>query len=130
MKSRTNLDSYDQPQDPVDRIIVESLAKLDGVALGVSLGLIFGLIIFAATNILIFKGGEVVGPNLSLLEQYFVGYEVTFSGSMVGLIYGVLVGFIVGWLIATLRNFVVSLYIHYLKVRGSMSAVNDYIDNP
>jgi len=130
MKSRTNLDSYDQPQDPVDRIIVESLAKLDGVALGVSLGLIFGLIIFAATNILIFKGGEVVGPNLSLLEQYFVGYEVTFSGSIVGLIYGVLVGFIVGWLIATLRNFVVSLYIHYLKVRGSMSAVNDYIDNP
>lgn len=130
MKSRTNLDSYDQPQDPVDRIIVESLAKLDGVALGISLGLIFGLIIFAATNILIFKGGEVVGPNLSLLEQYFVGYEVTFSGSIVGLIYGVLVGFIVGWLIATLRNFVVSLYIHYLKVRGSMSAVNDYIDNP
>ncbi|MBV6497737.1 MAG: hypothetical protein DCC44_10665 [Acidobacteria bacterium] len=125
-----DLNSYDQPQDPVDRIIVESLAKLDGVALGISLGLIFGLIIFAATNILIFKGGEVVGPNLSLLEQYFIGYEVTFSGSIVGFVYGVLVGFIVGWLIATLRNFVVSLYIHFLKVRGSMSAVNDYIDNP
>lgn len=130
MKSRMDLNSYDQPQDPVDRIIVESLAKLDGVALGISLGLIFGLIIFAATNILIFKGGEVVGPNLSLLEQYFIGYEVTFSGSIVGFVYGVLVGFIVGWLIATLRNFVVSLYIHFLKVRGSMSAVNDYIDNP
>ncbi|MEZ5422185.1 MAG: hypothetical protein R2682_03700 [Pyrinomonadaceae bacterium] len=130
MKSRTDLNSYDQPQDPVDRIIVESLAKLDGVALGVALGLIFGLIIFAATNILIFKGGEVVGPNLSLLEQYFIGYEVTFSGSIVGFVYGVLVGFIVGWLIATLRNFVVSLYIHFLKVRGSMSAVNEYIDNP
>lgn len=130
MESRTDINSYDQPQDPVDRMIVESLAKLDGVALGVSLGVIFGLIIFAATNILVYKGGDVIGPNLSLLEQYFIGYEVTFSGSIVGLIYGVLVGFIVGWLIATLRNFVVSLYIHYLKVRGSMSAVNDYIDNP
>jgi len=111
-------------------MIVESLAKLDGVALGVSIGVLFGLIIFIATNILVFKGGDVVGPNLALLEQYFIGYEVTFAGSLVGLVYGGLLGFVCGWLIATLRNFVVSLYIHYLKVRGSMSAVNDYIDNP
>ena len=130
MESRTNLNSSDQPQDPVDRMIVESLAKLDGVALGVSLGVLFGLLMFVATNILILKGGDVVGPNLSLLEQYFIGYDVTFSGSVVGLIYGGFLGFACGWLIAALRNFVVALYIHYLKVRGSMSAVNDYIDNP
>lgn len=111
-------------------MIVDSLAKLDGVALGVSLGVLFGLIVFAATNIIIFKGGDVVGPNLALLGQYFVGYDVSFSGSLIGLIYGVIAGFILGWLIAALRNFVVSVYIHYLKVKGSMSAVNDYIDNP
>jgi hypothetical protein len=29
-----------------------------------------------------------------------------------------------------LRNFVVTVYIQVLKVKGSMSAVNDNIDNP
>lgn len=123
-------DGSGQTQRSIDQLIVESLAKIDGVALGISLGLLFGLIIFAATNILVLKGGDVVGPNLALLEQYFVGYDVTVSGSVIGLIYGFLSGFVVGWLIAGLRNFAVSAYIHFLKVKGSMSAVNDYIDNP
>ena len=116
--------------ESMDRLIVNSLAKIDGLALGISLGTLFGLIIFAATNILIFKGGDVIGPNLALLGQYFVGYDITLSGSLIGLVYGLISGFVLGWLIAGLRNTVVSVYIHIQKVRGSMSAVNDYIDHP
>mgnify|MGYP003577682900 CR=1 FL=1 len=67
------------PADPTDKLIVQSLAKLDGIALGVSLGTLFGLVIFFATNILILKGGPIVGPRLGLLNQYFIGYEVTFT---------------------------------------------------
>ncbi len=130
MKPRHEYNSADQSPDPMDRLIIDSLAKIDGVALGISLGVLFGLIVFAATNILIFKGGDIVGPNLALLGQYFVGYDVTFSGSLVGLGYGLLFGFVLGWLIAGLRNFVVSFYLCSLKVRRSMSAVSDYIDNP
>ena len=115
---------------PADKLIIESLAKLDGVALGISIGLLFGLTVFIATNFLLIKGGEVIGPNLSLLGQFFVGYEVSFSGSLVGLIYGVIAGFVTGWLIAFVRNVVVVLYMHVLKFKGSISAVNDYIDNP
>lgn len=116
--------------DETDKLIVESLAKIDGLALGVSLGTLFGLGIFLATNILILKGGDVVGPNLALLSQYFVGFEVSFKGSVVGLVYGFIAGFTTGWLIAFLRNIVVTIYVHLLRLRGSMSAVNDYIDNP
>ncbi len=130
MEPRLDYNSADQSPDPMDRLIIDSLAKIDGVALGISLGALFGLIVFAATNILIFKGGDIVGPNLALLGQYFVGYDVTFSGSLVGLAYGLLIGFVLGWLIAGLRNFVVFFYIYSLKVRRSMSEVNDYIDNP
>ena len=61
-------------QDPTDRIIVQSLAKLDGTALGIALGILGGLAIFFATNFLVFKGGDVVGPNLSLLAQFFPGF--------------------------------------------------------
>ncbi|MCC6329309.1 MAG: hypothetical protein IT174_12385 [Acidobacteria bacterium] len=113
-----------------DAIIISSLAKLDGIALGISVGLLSGMLIFVATNVLIYKGGEVVGPNLALLSQYFVGYEVSFGGSIIGLIYGMIAGFILGWLIATIRNLVLSVYMFILRLKGSLSAVNDYIDNP
>ncbi len=116
--------------DPTEKLIVQSLAKLDGLALGISLGTLFGLLIFFATNVLIIKGGDLIGPNLVLLNQYFIGYEITFTGSLIGLFYGFVSGFILGWLIALLRNFVVAVYLHILRLKGSMSAVNDYIDNP
>lgn len=116
--------------DPTEELIVQSLAKLDGKALGIALGLLLGLGIFAATNFLIIKGGHVVGPNLALLSQFFIGYEITFSGSLIGMIYGLMAGFVIGWLIAVIRNFVVTIYIHVFKLKGSMSAVNDYLDNP
>lgn len=127
--------NYQEPSDvvisdPTERIIVQSLAKIDGTALGVALGLLGGLLIFAATNFLVWKGGDVIGPNLSLLAQFFPAYEVSFGGSFIGFFYGLITGFALGWLIAFLRNFAVSLYIHVLKLKGSMSAVNDYIDNP
>lgn len=116
--------------DNLDKMIVESLAKLDGLAMGIALGTLFGLIVFLATNLLIFKGGDEIGPNLALLNQYFIGYHVTFGGSLIGLIYGFISGFILGFLIAFLRNAVVRIYLHIVKLKGSMSAVNDYIDNP
>lgn len=116
--------------DATDRLIVQALAKLDGIALGISLGTVFGAVIFLATVVLIFKGGDVIGPNLSLLSQYFFGYEVSYRGSLIGLAYGFVSGFVLGWLIALLRNGVISTYLQILKVKRNMSAVGDYIDHP
>lgn len=113
-----------------DELIVKSLARLDSIALGISVGTLFALFLFLATNILIFKGGDAIGPNLALLGQYFIGYKVTFVGSLIGFLYGFVSGFILGWLIAFLRNSVVTIYLLSLKLKNSMSAVNDYIDNP
>jgi hypothetical protein len=115
---------------PADELIVQSLAKLDGTALGVAIGLLSGLVVFIATNLLIFKGGDEIGPNLALLGQFFIGYEVSFSGSLIGFVYGLISGFVLGWLIAAIRNLILSIYMFVLRLKGSMSAVNDYIDNP
>lgn len=113
-----------------DALIVNTFARLDAVALGVSLGVLLGFTIFFATNLLVLKGGDVVGPNLALLSQYFIGYKVTFLGSLVGFVYGLMSGFIVGFLIAVLRNAVIAVYLQILRLKSSMAAVNDYIDNP
>lgn len=118
-----------KPAD-TDKLIIQSLAKLDVIALGVSVGILFGLMVFLATNILILKGGDEIGPNLALLGQFFIGYEVTFIGSLSGFFWGFATGYIFGSLVALLRNFIVSAYLFFLKLKSSFTAVNDYIDNP
>ena len=130
MATNQNAGSIKQDSDPTQQLIVQSLAKLDGTALGIALGLLFGLLIFLATTFLVFKGGEVIGPNLALLGQFFIGYEVSYRGSLIGFVYGLISGFVLGWLIAALRNLILSIYMFVLRLKGSMSAVNDYIDNP
>lgn len=113
-----------------ETLIIQSLAKLDALALGISIGTLLGTMIFLATNFLIYKGGEEIGPNLWLLSHYFIGYEVSLKGSFIGLVYGFFLGFAGGALIAFLRNAIVAVYVNLLKLKGSVSAVNDFIDNP
>ena len=110
--------------------IVQTLAKIDSLALGIALGTVLGLGIFLATNLLLFKGGEKVGPNLALLAQFFPGYSVTYGGSFVGLLYGFVSGFALGWLIAVIRNIIIKIYLHIINLRQKMAAVNDFIDSP
>lgn len=77
--------------------------------LGLALGLLFGLGLFLATNWLVLKGGEVVGPHLQLLSQYFIGYKVSFLGSFIGFAYGFAVGTLSGALIGLIYNKIVAL---------------------
>jgi hypothetical protein len=70
----------------------------------VAVGLLLGLAIFITTNWLVLKGGPVVGPHLSLLGQFFIGYRVTFLGSFVGFGYGLVSGFVAGYFLATVYN--------------------------
>jgi ABC-type dipeptide/oligopeptide/nickel transport system permease subunit len=84
---------------------------LNAKALGLVLGLLCGLAVFVATNWLVIKGGDPVGPHLKLLSQYFIGYRVSFLGSLIGFIYGFAVGTLsgafIGWIynkVASLRN--------------------------
>ena len=82
---------------------------LNAKVLGLTLGLIFGLGIFVATNWLVIKGGERVGPHLILLSQYFIGYRVTFIGSLIGAAYGFALGTICGALMGWLYNKIVAI---------------------
>jgi protoporphyrinogen oxidase len=104
----------------VETILERVFLKLDRVAFGVSLGTVTGLALFIATLILVMKGGDVVGPNLRLLSEYFPGYRVTASGGALGLIYGFVTGFIGGWLFALLRNAMMFLYLAAIHRRAEL----------
>src|SRR5262249_55520273 len=64
-----------------DEVIEAVFAKLDPVALGAALGVVSALTLFLASATLLLKGGSTVGPTLSLLGQFLIGFEVTWKGS-------------------------------------------------
>jgi len=90
--------------DKLEEIVFTRVLRLNAVVQGIVLGLLTGIVIFIATNWLVLKGGPVVGPHLSLLNQFFIGYRVSFLGSLVGFAYGSVVGFAVGYVIAVVYN--------------------------
>jgi hypothetical protein len=110
-----------------DELLIQAFAKLDKVALGLAAGIIGGLGLFLATVFLVIKGGNPVGPNLALLGQYFIGYTVTWKGSLIGLAYGSVCGFILGWSIAFLRNLFVAMYIYTVKLKSNLLTINDFL---
>lgn len=83
------------------------LVRLKAKFAGTVSGLIFALGVFVATNWLVLKGGTVVGPHLSLLSQYFIGYNVSFVGSLIGVAYALVVGYCCGYSFAWIYNLMV-----------------------
>ena len=90
--------------DKLEQIVFTRVLRLNAVVQGLVVGLLLGSVIFIATNWLVLKGGPVVGPHLTLLNQFFIGYKVSFVGSVVGFGYGAVVGFVIGYIIAVLYN--------------------------
>jgi hypothetical protein len=91
--------------------LLQAVAILNAKVLGLILGILIGLVIFIATNWLVLKGPQpgpsgqyVLGPHLQLLSQFFIGYSVSFLGSIVGFIYGFAAGTIGGALIGWIYN--------------------------
>ena len=97
------------PSVSEEQLLKKAVIRLNGQVLGLVLGVIGALIIFVATNWLVFKGGDVVGPHLSLLGQFFIGYSVTFVGSFIGAVYGFVTGYLSGLLIGWVYNAVIFL---------------------
>ncbi|MBW1812807.1 MAG: hypothetical protein JRJ39_03765 [Deltaproteobacteria bacterium] len=97
-----------------EEMLFSGVLLLNAKAVGLVLGILFGLVIFIATNWLVLKGGKVVGPHLGLLSQYFIGYRVSFLGSFIGLAYGFAVGTLCGAFIGWIYNKIV-----YFRQRSS-----------
>ncbi len=88
------------------------IIRLNVHVLGITFGILIGLGIFTATNILVLKGGPNVGAHLQLMGQFFYGYKVTFLGSLLGLVYGFITGYVAGYVIAVVYN-----WVDYLRSR-------------
>jgi hypothetical protein len=82
--------------------LTSTIRRLNARILGISMGLLFGVGLFVATNWLVIKGGENVGQHLALLSNFFPGYRVSFLGSLIGFVYAFVLGYGIGVLVAAL----------------------------
>lgn len=103
-------------QETEEQRLLKNILRLNARFLGLVLGLVSGLIIFIATNWLVIKGGHigpdgeyVVGPHLQLLGQFFIGYRVSFLGSIIGFLYGFALGSLIGTAIGLVYNKIVDI---------------------
>ena len=99
-----------------DDKLFSAILKLNVKILGLVLGILFGLAIFIATNWLVIRGGHtapsgeyVIGPHLQLLSQFFIGYRVSFLGSIIGFFYGFALGTLCGSTIGWIYNKIVDI---------------------
>ncbi|MBI3796976.1 MAG: NAD(P)/FAD-dependent oxidoreductase [Deltaproteobacteria bacterium] len=111
-----------------DEIIAAAFAKLDPVAFGVAVGVVSGIGLFLMTAVLLLKGGREIGPNLALLRYYVPGFEVTWSGAIIGLVEVGVGGFTLGSLGAWLRNWGLAAYVTLVQRRAEARARRDLLD--
>jgi hypothetical protein len=88
----------------VQHLLRTRVIRLNEWITGITTGVVAGLVLFLATNYLILKGGPVVGPHLALLGQVFIGYRVTFAGSLIGAVWAFVSGAVVGFCAAKVYN--------------------------
>ena len=101
---------------PKEERFLRGVLRLNAGVSALVLGLLSGVAVFVATNWLLIKGGPiapdgrpVVGPHLRLLGQFFIGYSVSFPGSLIGFFYGFALGGVCGLAIGWIYNSVVDL---------------------
>ena len=98
-----------------------AFAKYDPVALGAAIGGVLSAGLFSATAFLLVRDGDEAGPNLSLLGNYLIGFDASWTGAAVGAVESLLLGFVFGWLLGHMINAIIGL--HELSFRRQMTAL-------
>ncbi|MGE0826710.1 MAG: hypothetical protein AB7G75_25870 [Candidatus Binatia bacterium] len=88
------------------QVLHYTIVRIQASVLALVGALIGGTGLFLMTVWLLLKGGPHVGAHLQLLAQYFIGYSVTWPGSVIGFFYGSITGGVLGWLVAWIYNWV------------------------
>lgn len=90
--------------DAQPKAVRHAIARINARAWAISTGMLLGVVLFMATNLLVVRGGPFMGQHLQLLSIYFPGYSVSFVGSLIGFVYAFVVGYGLGRVIAFVYN--------------------------
>ena len=109
----------------LEDLVRQAFARFDPVALGTAVGSVTALILLSSTIALLLKGSDPAGPTLSLLGQYLTGYQVSWTGALIGFAEAGVLGFGIGWLMARLINLLVGITENSIRRRLEINEVFD-----
>jgi hypothetical protein len=89
--------------------------RLSKGALGLSLGIVWGLAVLLATWWLIIIDSDSYHFYMAKLGTFYLGYEVTWLGSIIGFLWGFADGFVAGFLVALVYNLVRPKFRKYIE---------------
>jgi hypothetical protein len=104
------------------------LAPLDKRALGVAIGLTLSIAVGGATLLSMVTDPEGRFP-LVLLSSFFVGYDISAIGLLIGMAWGFVTGFVWGWFLAFARNLVFAIWVLWVRVRADVAVSRDLLDH-
>ena len=112
------------PSDPV----VLAFAPAHKSAMGIAIGVVAALSCFLLTAVPLLRG-RPPEFELALLANYFYGYDVTWSGAVLGAAWAFFTGFVMGWFFAFLRNALLAVRLVVLKARAELAQTSDFLDH-
>ena len=107
--------------------LTRAFAPIHRLAVGVSAGTVCGLVMLLTTVFQIVIQPQQA-PNLELLGQYFYGYEVSWSGGVIGAAWGFATGFAMGWCAAFVRNSVMAAGVFLVRTKAELVRARDFFD--
>lgn len=105
-----------------------AFARLHKAAFGVATG-VAGALVMALLTLICLLSPRARGFPLDLLNQYFAGYSVSWSGVFVGMGWGFLVAFVAGWFVAFCRNLSLAIIAFAIRTRAELSETKTFLDH-
>lgn len=115
-------------EEGVERQLRLAFAPIHKRALGLALGTGVGLSIALLTLVDLLMDREGMVP-LSLLAQYFAGYEESWRGVVIGGFWGFVAGAVAGWFLAFCRNLFLGLWLLVVRSRNELARTRDFLDH-
>lgn len=112
----------------IEKTIIRVFSRLDKFAFAVAVGTASFLFLFLTTIFLVFKGDQNIVQSMLLLNNYFIGYDISIKGAFIGGGYCFLWGFISGWLFAYIRNLSLGFVIYMEKKKLENQSLKDLLD--
>jgi hypothetical protein len=111
-----------------NRILRLAFAPLHKRAFGIAVGTACALFTFAVTAVHVLF--DIPGAiRIELLRAYFLGYEVSWLGALIGTVWAFWVGFIGGWFVAFCRNLVIAINMFMTRTRAELNQTREFLDH-
>jgi hypothetical protein len=111
---------------PVDQAL--AFAPVHKRHFGTAIGLAAALTVAVFTILDMIVHREGAGA-IALLQQYFAGYTVSWSGVVVGGLWAFFVGWVAGWFVAFTRNFILAATVFWVRAKANLKASRDFLDH-